>query len=1633
MSTDISEKEIQNKIKLFVSKLDSDDKVDPKSHTSFLLSMLEENMSLTFQLPHVIDIDLRNTSFKRSAFERFFDMDGQGVRKINLSLDQNNRLNVLQNTKIISLDELNIIKGYWSTWSRKDNEDLRGAIIKTNPKLLSFTRCEWKLLEEATINVILQHVSNLVLNKCDFDNEHLLMVLKTSHNLKVLKVRERGTRIDGEVIEAVGKLSSDIKIDLSGEEITLIHKSATMKSLTVCHIKIHRNIAEALSRLPDNTQLDLSGNWVTDKSACATLIHKAATMKSLNICNCGIQIDTQIAEAVSRLPDNTQLDLSGNWVKDKSACITLIHKAATMKSLRICYCGIQIDTEIADAVSRLPDHTELDLSGNWVTDKSACATLIYKAATMKSLSVCNCGIKIDTEIAEAVSRLPDHTQLDFSGNWVTDKSACIALINKAAKMKYLKIHNCMYNCGIQIDTDIARAVSRLPDHMELDLSGNQVTDKSACIALIHKAATMQSLNIHNCMSNCGIEIDTEIAEAVSRLPDHTQLDLSGNHVTDTSACITLIHKAAKMKYLKIHNCMYNCGIQIDTDIARAVSRLPDHMELDLSGNQVTDKSACIALIHKAATMKSLNIHNCMYNSGIEIDTEIAEAVSRLPDYTQLDLSGNNVTDTSVCITLIHKAATMKSLSICNCGIQIDTEIAEAVSSLPDNTQLDLSGNQVTDKSVYITLLHKAANMKSLSLCNCGIKIDAEIAEVVSRLPDDTQLDLSSNQLTDKSVCITLISKCETMKSLNIHDCMSNCGIKIDTEIAEAVSRLPDHTELDLSGNQVMDKSVCITLIGKCETMKSLDIHDCMSNCGIKIDTEIAEAISKLPDHTELDLSGNQVTDKSACITLIHKAATMKSLIMPKCMSNFGIQIDTDIAKAISRLPDHTELDLSGNWVTNKSACFIIIHKAAYMKSLKIHNCMYNCGIKIDTDIAVAVSRLPDDIQLDLSGNKLTKMYPRLLAGILVHMPEEKEIDMTEWEITIDVDIVRALSKMHQLKTLKTSSNKLTPEAAKEIFMSKLQKLDLSNCGIKIDTEIAEAVSSFPDDIQLDLSGNQVTDKSACITLIHKAATMKSLSIHNCMSNCGIKIDTEIAEAVSRLPDDIQLDLSGNQVTDKSACIILIHKAATMKSLNIHNCMYNCGIQINTEIAEAVSRLPDDTQLDLSGNQITDNSACITLIHKAATMKSLSICNCGIQIDSEIAEAVSRLPDHTQLDLSGNQVTDKSVCITLIHKAANMKSLHLCNCGIQINREIAEAVFRLPDHAQLDLYGNQVTDKSACITLLHKVAIMNSLNIQDCISNCGIKIDTDIAEAVSRLPDHTQLDLSGNQVTDKSVCVTLIHKAANMKSLNIHDCISNCGIQIDTEIAEAVSKLPDHTQLDLSGNQVTDKSACITLIHKAVTMKSLSMHNCMSNCGIQIDTEIAEALTRLSDNIQLDLSGNELTTIEPRLLPCVLTHIPEDEEINMTGWGITIDVDIVKALSKMPQLKLLKASCNILTPEAARAFSMSQVQQLYLCECGISNTVCVSLMNNLSKYCPLLEILDLGGNNLTSDVWCRHVQMKKLRKLYLFNCGINNTVCESLVMSLYTQCPLLEVLDIGGYNLTSDELCHVKMIGVIMSR
>ena len=348
--------------------------------------------------------------------------------------------------------------------------------------------------------------------------------------------------------------------------------------------------------------------------------------------------------------------------------------------------------------------------------------------------------------------------------------------------------------------------------------------------------------------------------------------------------------------------------------------------------------------------------------------------------------------------------------------------------------------------------------------------------------------------------------------------------------------------------------------------------------------------------------------------------------------------------------------------------------------------------------------------------------------------------------------------------------------------------------------------------------------------------------------------------------------------------------------------------------------------------------------------------------------------------------DNDHLLIILKTKHQLKVLTVNESGAKIDGSVIEAVSKLSSDIKLYISGKE-------ITLTQNHDSMKYLNI----CNCGIKIDTEIAEAVSRLPGHTQLDLSGNQVTDKSAAITLIHKAATMKSLSI----CNCGIKIDTEIAEAVSRLPDDTQLDLSGNHVTDKSACITLIHKAGTMKPLNIHDCMSNCDIKIDTEIAEAVSRLPDHTQLDLSGNDITKMEPYFLSRILLYMTQQEKIDIAGWGITVDEDIVRALSKLSKLQTLiinmyhlllvhnyynnKLTSRVSSELPNTVSSMPHLQVLHLDNCDISNDVMVALTDSLYKHCPLLEDLSLRNNHLSSGVWevVNHIQqMKNLRWLSL---------------------------------------------------
>ena len=480
MSTSMLGKEIQVKIKDFVSKWKSDDKVDPQRRTSFLLSILEGNKTLKFPLPAVIDIDFRYNSFKKPALERFFNMNGHGVRKINLTLDRNNSL--LQNTTINSVDEINIIVSYknwpssWfkaNSWSKEDNEDLCGVMKKMKPGLLSISDFEWKLLDKATIAVILQNVHTLILEECGLKKEHLSSILKTEHYLKVLNVHQRDVRIDVGVMEAVSNVSSDIKLFISGQMITLKHHSAGVKILSVskCAYGIHSD--------------DISGNKLTEvdpRLFPGVTLHMPED-KEIDMSEWGITINVDIVKALSKMPKLKSLNASYNKLTPEAA---REFSMLQLKQLELYKCGISATLCVPLMISlskHCPVLEVLNLYGNKLTSDEWCHHVQMKK--LRKLYLSNCGI-CDTVCVSLMISLSKHCrlleELDLFGNKLKSDDWC-----NHVQIKLLG-ELCLYNCGID-DTAFVSLMISLSKHCRvlqvLDLSGNNLSSSGVFKILDH--------------------------------------------------------------------------------------------------------------------------------------------------------------------------------------------------------------------------------------------------------------------------------------------------------------------------------------------------------------------------------------------------------------------------------------------------------------------------------------------------------------------------------------------------------------------------------------------------------------------------------------------------------------------------------------------------------------------------------------------------------------------------------------------------------------------------------------------------------------------------------------------------------------------------------------------------------------------------------------------------------------------------------------------------------------------------------------------------------------------------------------------------------------------------------------------
>jgi len=219
------------------------------------------------------------------------------------------------------------------------------------------------------------------------------------------------------------------------------------------------------------------------------------------------------------------------------------------------------------------------------------------------------------------------------------------------------------------------------------------------------------------------------------------------------------------------------------------------------------------------------------------DLAIVEA---LGDVTELSLRGPGVTD-----VIFDKLKTLRRLdSLTVEGAKITAVSYGVLPTLPDLRELRLNGSGASDDAMKS--VGQCRRLERLSLTNTPIT-DAGLAPI-GKLPALQELDLSNlDKLT--STGIGFLGECRTLDRLNLS------GIRLSSNVLEAVARCAGLQSLTLSGNPLKDDQIAgLSALTKLHTLN-------LSNTGI-----VGTAFAKWPTRgamTTLNLNNQPGVDDAA--------------------------------------------------------------------------------------------------------------------------------------------------------------------------------------------------------------------------------------------------------------------------------------------------------------------------------------------------------------------------------------------------------------------------------------------------------------------------------------------------------------------------------------------------------------------------------------------------------------------------------------------------------------------------------------------------------------------------------------------------------------------------------------------------
>ncbi|NXI66283.1 NLRC5 protein, partial [Anseranas semipalmata] len=1071
-----------------------------------------------------------------------------------------------------------------------------------------------------------------------------LEVLASCKNVEHLSFRSRrlGDDFAAALSKSLQEMGSLKKLELTGGSITaegltnLVQASSHCLQLEEINLQDNRirdpevkRVLDLFSRMEKLKKIDLSNN---NLSLNAVLILAKEVIACQNATELCVRKDTVIiyfSGPSGKIPRSLDLRREEN----KECVIPTRHMKLCLQD---CSLSLQHAKEIVSILQSCPHLSEVDLSGNKLGDEG-----------------CSC-------LLESLPWISISKQLDLSHNLLSINGiySLLKSINTCQKMVEVEVSLCHKTAVLRFteDREFAspppRAEPLYPTEDQQVREENQTPTPSKKIRLTDchfQASDLEKL--------CAI---------LKECSSISELDLSNNSLGDEglSQLFQFLPNLKMLKSLKLNNNWISLNSVFC--LAQSLSTL-EHiktMNLSLGHMQVvhltfwerirvrsTSRWRRSFLVHPKhiANGRCFRLREC--TMGPEDVTRLCQILAHCTQLTEIDLSGNSLSDQSIerLLSFLPYLCQLTLLSIRN-----NTFSPRCTILFANSINLSERIRKVEVRSSRNAFLHLGRSMRSQKtscrLTNCAIgqgQIE-ELCRILEQHRRLAEVDLSRNQMGDEGLRLLLdhLHRVHVTCSLDLsHNRISQDGV---LHLVNAFATTGNTTEVLVS--LCSKATLIIKLTSRDDPRKILSLTEC--NFQPEHLEKLWLVLEKCTSLTEYISSNNNMTVHAA-ERLLH------SLRKTPGPLKISIEEPWVCKKSVRSL-----LELAILACGNITAIMICKDKSLFHLGIRFPRCLEKVESVVnrlnlhepEIKHACFYHRVREKCtqlqELRWSHVELHDDDAKMLFSILLPLPELKKFELTSCSIKptgLDY-LMTGLQKCQAIEELNLGHMKLSDAAIPKLVlglceMPSLKRLILNHNSIGNDgcSRLAEALRNMHYMEEINLGHNKIGDLGLIniATVLLEMQNLKRIDISgNSLSSAG---GEKLMEALAYCEHIEELLLSRNVFGDGTAMklALCLPHMRSLKILHLQN--NNIGPAGGTELARALVACGLLEEISLSENDLGEGSihALSEGLPRFEHLRKIDLKLCGITDDSSksLSYGFQQCPAMEEIILSWNALGD----------------------------------------------------------------------------------------------------------------------------------------------------------------------------------------------------------------------------------------------------------------------------------------------------------------------------------------------------------------------------------------------------------